>query len=63
MGDQNDVPHQNVPEDFDGEGRADVSVFRPSNRVWHLLRAFQAAHHLATSKFSMKDMLTRGRLE
>ena len=27
------------------------------------LRAFQAAHHLATSKFSMKDMLTRGRLE
>jgi len=55
-----------VPEDFDGEGRADVSVFRPSNRVWHLLRSasgFQTAHNLETSKFSMKDMLTRGRLE
>lgn len=25
--------------DFDGDGRADVSVFRPSSGVWHLLRS------------------------
>ncbi len=25
--------------DFDGDGKADVSVFRPSDRVWYLLRS------------------------
>ena len=28
-----------TPSDFDGDGRADVSVFRPSDRVWYLLRS------------------------
>src|SRR5690606_16117172 len=27
-----------TPFDFDGDGRADLSVFRPSNGVWHLNR-------------------------
>src|SRR5690606_4213048 len=27
-----------TPFDFDGDGRADISVFRPSNGVWHLNR-------------------------
>ena len=25
--------------DFDGDGRSDISVFRPSNGIWHLLRS------------------------
>lgn len=25
--------------DFDGDGRSDISVFRPSSRIWHLLRS------------------------
>lgn len=28
-----------TPFDFDGDGKADVSVFRPSDRVWYLLRS------------------------
>lgn len=27
--------------DFDGDGRADISLFRPSNRVWYLNRSSQ----------------------
>ena len=26
--------------DFDGDGKSDISVFRPSNRVWYLNRSF-----------------------
>jgi len=29
----------NVPFDFDGDGRSDISVFRPSNGVWYLDRS------------------------
>lgn len=27
------------PSDFDGDGRADQAVFRPSDRIWYLLRS------------------------
>jgi uncharacterized delta-60 repeat protein len=30
-----------APFDFDGDGRSDVSVFRPSDRVWYLARSTQ----------------------
>ena len=28
-----------IPFDFDGDGRADISVFRPSNVIWYLLNS------------------------
>jgi CSLREA domain-containing protein len=34
---QNTDVNRNVPFDFDGDGRADVSVFRPDTGYWYLL--------------------------
>ncbi|MEO8041211.1 MAG: FG-GAP repeat protein [Acidobacteriota bacterium] len=28
-----------VAADYDGDGRADIAVFRPSAGIWHLLRS------------------------
>jgi hypothetical protein len=42
----NTLPTTRTPFDFDGDGKTDVSVFRPSNGAWYLQRssdnAFQA---------------------
>ena len=35
-----DVP---APRDFDGDGKADVAVYRPSSGVWYVLRSSDGA--------------------
>ncbi len=42
FGDGNDIPQ---PADFDGDGKAELAVFRPSNGTWYVL-------NLATNQFS-----------
>ncbi len=45
--------------DFDGDGKADISVFRPSDGIWHLNRSasgFSATHFgLSTDKLTPAD--------
>ncbi len=53
--------------DFDGDGRADVSVFRNSGGIWHLLRSTAgytgAAFGLATDRLAPADYDGDGRTD
>jgi hypothetical protein len=33
-----------VTADYDGDGRADIAVFRPSTRFWYILNRFQGTY-------------------
>jgi hypothetical protein len=35
---------RNMPADFDGDGRSDVSVFRPADGVWYVLSSLNSAY-------------------
>jgi CSLREA domain-containing protein len=56
-----------TPFDFDGDGRADLSVFRPSDSVWYLLNSqsgFSAAQWgLANDKLAPADYDGDGRTD
>lgn len=61
------LPLTSSPFDFDGDGRADVAVFRPSDRVWYLNRS-QAGlsatqFGLSTDKISPADYDGDGRTD
>lgn len=53
--------------DFDGDGRSDISVFRPSDRVWYLLRSasgFTATQFgVSTDKVTPADFDGDGRTD
>lgn len=36
---QTAIAPRRTASDFDGDGRSDISVFRPSDRIWYLLRS------------------------
>lgn len=48
-----------TPFDFDGDGRADISVFRPTDRIWYLNRSTQGfsaiQFGLSTDKITPAD--------
>ena len=54
-----DVPQTKVKFDYDGDGRDDLSVFRPSERVWYLNRSTQGfsatQFGLSTDKITPAD--------
>lgn len=46
-----------TPFDFDGDGRADLSVFRPSEGIWHVNRS--SSNQLSSAQFGLSsDKLT-----
>ncbi len=41
----NSAPSFNAPFDFDGDGKTDVSIFRPADGAWWILRSFDGGNN------------------
>ncbi len=48
------------PTDFDGDGRSDLTVWRPGNRVWYTLRSGPAGGYTGTTWGMAGDVLVPG---
>jgi hypothetical protein len=57
-----------APQDFDGDGKTDVSIYRPSNGQWWIMKSSDGSHYvltfgLATDKIVPQDYTGDGKCD